>query len=383
MNPEGLEMAEKILRLFVQLSSKKKVLEAAKTMGITGPRGRTLTARIIEGVVANAKWRYRGLWYANEENKDLDQSILPPAKQFQLVPLPHGPLIDLELLDAVNAKLEDTKQKSKRSGSNDYIYLLSHILIFEDGSNFSGQCAKNREYRYYHNRKHNLRIRCDEIHTLIEKRIKGYITSHKDFLNLVEQALLRRQSELPKVENLIGRIEKSLAELAAGEANLKNQIVNLAIKKESLLIWLDEQLEKINAERLQKRTELDGFRKVRDEILRKTGLDDLKKAVRTFGERLSTLTGTEKRNLIEKLIKEIKVYKDNKLELVLYGEPEKNRGLKKQKPSVDGNLFLNRSCGVPSSSSSVTLENQSTDKEQNGGVDGTRTRGLPRDRRTL
>ncbi len=356
VNHDELLKAEKILNLFTQFSSKRKVLHAARKLGITGTKGRELTERMVDGVIDHAKWRYRGLWYANRENRDKDIKLLPPSKQFQIVKLPHGPLIDEKLLDQVEAKLADTKKHKKKSGSDDYIYLLSHILFYEDGSNFSGQCAKNREYRYYHNRKNDQRIRCDEIHPVIIKRVKNYVTGFPEFNELVEAAILRRQIELPKIESQIHAIERDLQKMNESEQVLRDQLLDGTQRsKPEFMPWLESQVEKLGKDRKQKAGELESLERYRTEVLRKVGLESLAETVKTFRDRFDTLTWTEQRDMIEKVIKKIVVHQDNRLEIVVFGTP---RG-------------------------GVTGRNKSTERELNGGVEGTRTLGLSRDRRAL
>jgi DNA invertase Pin-like site-specific DNA recombinase len=356
VNTEELLKAEKLLKLFLQFSSKKKLLEAARVSGITGTKGRVLTARMIDTVIENAQWRYRGLWYANRENKDQDSKLLTPSKQFQTVKLPHGPLINETLLNEVQAKLKDTLAKKKKSGKDDYIYLLSHVLFYEDGSGFSGQCAKNREYRYYHNRKNDLRIRCDEIHPVVIKRIKTYLVGHPEFNERVEAAVLRRQTELPRLESRLSDIARKIKKIDEGEEALRNQLVEgIREGKAGFMVWLEEQVEKMGKERGHLQTELQGLERYRAEVMRRSGLESLEDTVKTFRDRFDGLTGTEQRNMIEKIIRRITVHGDNRLEFVICGDP--------------GNQFR-----------AVTSRNKSTESDQNGGVYGTRTRGLPRDR---
>jgi DNA invertase Pin-like site-specific DNA recombinase len=81
---EGLKSAIKIMNLFLKLSSKAKVLQEAKRLGIKGKNGQELTSRMVDYVLENSKWRYRGLWYANKENKNLDQNSLPENQQYQI-----------------------------------------------------------------------------------------------------------------------------------------------------------------------------------------------------------------------------------------------------------------------------------------------------------
>lgn len=126
------------------------------------------------------------------------------SKQYQLVKLPHGPLIkDVQLLDAVTSKLEDTYAKNKKSGKNDYVYLLSHILFHEDGTRFSGQPAKELKYRYYYSKTQKIRIHCDELDKEVISRIKKTMLDDETFKNMIEVAVSQRNAELPKLHDQI------------------------------------------------------------------------------------------------------------------------------------------------------------------------------------
>lgn len=58
-------------------------------------------------------------------------------------------------------------------------------------------------------------------------------------------------------------------------------------------------------DRKQKAGELESLERYRTEVLRKVGLESLNETVKTFRDRFDTLTGTEQRDMIEKVIKKI------------------------------------------------------------------------------
>lgn len=68
--------------------------------------------------------------------------LLAESEKFRTIELPHGPLLKQDLLDKVEAKLTDTYDKKKRVGSENWIYMLSHILYYEDGTKFTGEAEK-------------------------------------------------------------------------------------------------------------------------------------------------------------------------------------------------------------------------------------------------
>ena len=357
---KGLATAEQILRLYLKHPSRKKVLELSIAAGLEGTMGKELTARMIDIILQNVPLRYRGVWRINPGNKDVDQDTLSGPEQYKLIPLPHGQLLNSKLLDDVEAKIVSQKINRKVSGSEEYIYLITSMLEYEDGSKFFGACAKNREYRYYVNNTQKLRIRCDEIHPVILRWVKNLVTNHEQFEKLVKDAILRRQSEIPKIDSHVSAKQKELKALGDSEEDLKKQLLDPVLRaKPEFFSWLDGQISEMTKKKELLLQEINSLERVKTEVQRKVGLDDIKATAKEFADRFKSLTGTEQRILIQKIIKKIRVHKDNRLEIVVNCTPVWGRS------------------GV------TTWRNKSTDQEENGGVNGTRTRGLPRDRRTL
>jgi len=138
VDPDGLAKLEKLLKLILKFSSKTKILAAAKEAGLTGPNGKEITLRVLDGVLENIDWRYRGLWRIDLDKSYKGQSALPTDQNQMIVKLPHGPIVDEKLLDQVRDKMNRTKKRPIKSGRNGYVYLLSDRLVYEDGTKFQG-----------------------------------------------------------------------------------------------------------------------------------------------------------------------------------------------------------------------------------------------------
>jgi DNA invertase Pin-like site-specific DNA recombinase len=335
VSEEELVKAEKILNLFLKFSSKKRVLEAAKAMGITGIKGRGLTRHMLDSMLHNVKWRYRGLWPANKESVGSDQDSLPESKRYQVVKLPHGSLLPEKLLDAVEAKTADTRQNRKQCGKDGYVYLLSHSLYFEDGSKFTGQIGKN--LRYYYNQKNKIRLRGDDLDPFILKEVKQRFLDHEKFEAMVQAAIKRRQIELPSVERRIAELERQLVKL--GESDIKLRALLLddggGSPNNEVMDWLSPQVEDMTRQRRQLEAELEDLSRQRNEVLRKSGLVDLQKSVKELLDRFEDLTGTEKRNVIEKIVKRITVHRGNRLSIEFYGDPPPLRSVNLRNKKCD------------------------------------------------
>jgi DNA invertase Pin-like site-specific DNA recombinase len=325
VNHEELLKVELIFKIFMKFSSKNKVLAEARRLGLTGKKGKELTQQRLTIILENARWRYRGLWFANKENEHEDQADLPENKRYQHVELPHGPLLEVELLDAVDQKLKDTYDKKKRSGKDGRIYLLSHILEYEDGSKYSGGPGKDRQYFYYYTKGPGPNIRCEAIEEIVIERIKGYFKGNDIFKKLVESALKKREADLPKIDRQISLIEKELAEIAAENTDLKNQLRDKDSRERSgFMAWLEGEVVALQLRKEAKEAELADYLRAKKDIAKKSGLESLDATATDFIEKFSSLTGVEKRNFIERMIDKIIVKKDNKLELHVLWEPKRS-----------------------------------------------------------
>lgn len=356
VNEEELLKIEKILKLFLMFSSKQKVLIEARKMGLTGKKGRELTSRVVDTVIENVRLRYRGIWHANKENEHRDPGELPETKRFQIVKLPHGPLIEEKLLDKVEQKLTDTYVNRKRSGKEGRIYLLSHVLFFEDGSSYYGGPGKGREYFYYYCKGDGPNIRCDEIEKLVIDRIKAYFKGNEIFARLVENAIKKRIEELPKLDHEISRVQNALQSLEDENNSLRAELQERPKRERpGFMDWLEKEVLKINDQKIKREQELNILFNARADLMKKSGLENLEKTALEFIERFEQLTGVQQRDFIERMIAKIVIKKDNALELHVLWDPKK----------------------------SVTRMTKSSVSDQSGGADGTRTRGLRRDRPAL
>lgn len=280
-----------------------------------------MTANTIDTILKNIKWRYKGIWYANKENEGEDIEDLPDSKKYQIVKLPHGPLINIELLDQVQEKLSDTYEKRKRSGI-DRVYLLTHILEWEDGSKYYGGCAKNRRYHYYYSKGNGKNIRCEEIEKIVIDRIKEYFHDSPTFKKLVEKAVIQRSEDIPKIDNEIGSIENKLLKLEEENEKLRDHIHDPAQTGKNFFIeWLEKEVGIIQGKKSKLENDLIALRSKRQEVIDSSGLKKLEQTACEFVERFETLTGVEKRSFIERMIAKIVIRKENKIELHVRWSP--------------------------------------------------------------
>ncbi len=297
-----------------------------------------------------------------------DQGALPDTKRFQIVELPHGLLIEEKLLDNVEEKLTYIFTKRKRRSKGGRVYLLTHILQYEDGSSYYGNCAKDGQYFYYYCKGPGPNIRCEEIEEIVIACIKAYFKGNEIFSRLVEDAVKKRINELPKINHEISRIQKELHDLEDENRTLRDQLKDKEQRSRSgFMNWLEEEVEKLKNQKNQKEQDLANLLYARADLMEKSGLEKLEKTATEFIAKFDELTGVQKRSFIERMIAKIVIKQDNKLELHVLWDPKQKKSPARFQPGDD--------CVTRTTTSSIS--------EPSGGRDGTRTRGLRRDRAAL
>lgn len=344
LDEEGLKNAELIMKLFLKFSSKKKVHEELKKLGLTGPRGKTLTIKLIDSVLENAKWRYRGLWFANPEHRNLPLSKIP---QGELVQLDHGPVLNTELLDAVTNKAQDTNEKHKKCGVHNYVYLLPSLLKDEDGNSFTGHSSSGGEYRYYKSKKGGAGIRVDEIDNMVLKRVKEYFENSPLFEKLLLDALNKRASEVNLIEKQIIDKRAEISALKEKEYAIREKILTSDLDKETIT-FIQESVLVLRRQNEQKENELKELEFTLEHLKDDSAIRDTRRVVKEYAHKLDKLTNTQQRATLEKFIRQIVIRRDGILKIHL--------------PIQGANTL-----GVSRNKKAVTMEDGFLDSELNGG----------------
>ena len=366
---EDLKKAEAIMKYYLELPSREAVHERIRDdKEMVSHKGKKITPRMIEYVLRNAKWRYRGLWYANKENKDHETpESLPENLRYREIDLKYKPVIDIGLLDKVVAKLENTKKNHKKTGTEKYTYLLANLLFDDAGNPFKGESTnKNGErYRYYRSATTGFRIHADKIHKTIERRVEEYLQNETVLVQILKEFSQKESNALPTVDAELRKVRDRIHALGDESSALSKTLLKPESKNPGFMEWLQSQIEG-----LQSKQEALTSEEVRIETERKKILDgrrenDIKKRVREFAKGFAALPDTIKRTTLERLYEAIIIEKNNKLRLVIRGR--------------EGDQIL----GKKKSSTVTGREDVFSYQQLNGGSDGTRTHGLRRDRAAL
>ena len=109
-------------------------------MNIKTKRGENFTRFSIKALLTNS--RYIGKWYRNKHNASKRQNKLMPYERFTEVELGHGSVIDAGLWQLVQNKVKELD--GSRTQASIHCYPLSGLLVFADGSSFTGSLAVRR-----------------------------------------------------------------------------------------------------------------------------------------------------------------------------------------------------------------------------------------------
>lgn len=321
VDEHGLKAAEAIMKLFVQFACKKKVLRMATQMGITGNHGKEIVRNTIDTILNNATWKYRGRWYANKQNKDVDPNLLPEKERYQIVDLPWGQIIPSDLLDKVEETMAEQAKKHVRSGKN-YMYLLTSVLQFEDGSTFTGQWPK-RKHRNYWNKKNRVRLYCDEIDKIIIDRVKSYMSGNTRYQEMITEFVKKKNSRITTVDTWLKQKDEALAKISKREADLREKLFDPSNRgRKGFMEWLEEQVSLT----LEEKKRIEGEKEVL--LRRKTkeqdqaGLKLLERSLEDFVENFDSLCRRRQKVYINRIFHKIVVKENGKeIELYIHGEP--------------------------------------------------------------
>ena len=188
-NEEELRSVDWIMRTFLKYGSHSMTLKECARKGVSNKNGKPFLRHSLITLLSNSK--YIGKWYLNPDNKDKSQDRLSPNEKYHAIDLPHGVVVDENLWNQVQKKLDELANSSgkHKNGSNRVYSLSSGLLRFEDGSHFKGYCGngKTQSSFYYRNVKHKINIRADLIEADALKVLTSIIKKEAAFQDAVKK----------------------------------------------------------------------------------------------------------------------------------------------------------------------------------------------------
>ena len=221
-NKAELKQVEWIMSSFLRVDRYKTLLEWCKEKNIKTKLGKDFSRGSIRGLLTNP--RYIGKWHRNKHNADKRQNKLMPYERFVEVELEHGCVIDKGLWHQVQDKIKELD--GSRAQASKHCYPLSGLLVFTDGSNFTGSSAwgNTRKSTYYHNKAHKLRVRSEVFEAEAEKILRHAADNSTKFQKSIANYLARKESSISIVVGKISEVDARLAEIITERQQLDKRL---------------------------------------------------------------------------------------------------------------------------------------------------------------
>ena len=221
-NKAELKQVEWVMSSFLQVDRYKTLLEYCKEKGIKTKLGKDFTRRSIRGLLTNP--RYIGKWYRNKHNESKRQNKLMPYERFAEVALEHGCVIDEGLWQMVQDKVKELDES--RAQATRHCYPLSGLLVFTDGSNFTGSSAWGNASKstYYHNKANKIRVRSEVFDAEAEKVLRHAADNSTKFQKSIANYLARKESSIDLVTKKVAEVNARLAEIITERQHLDKRL---------------------------------------------------------------------------------------------------------------------------------------------------------------
>ncbi len=210
-NKKELKQVEWIMASFLNVDRYNVLLDRCKEKSIKTKRGCDFTRSSIRTLLTNP--RYIGKWYRNKRNEDKRQNKLMPYERFAEVELEHGCVIDKELWQRVQDKVKELDKS--RAQATKSCYPLTGLLVFNDGSRFTGSSAWGRTQKstYYHNKTNKIRVKAEAFDTEAEKILRQVAENAPEFQKSIADYSARKDSTIDLVKGKVTEIDTKLGEL--------------------------------------------------------------------------------------------------------------------------------------------------------------------------
>lgn len=333
INQNEVQILNNIFNEFLGHGSKKLTFDYIQREKIEWKPGIPFTRQRFDLMFKMIHSRYRGVYPTNLKNFDELITGKIDEQDYELVELPHGPVISLELLDKVTNKLKNSNNKIRSNQRGGYVYPLSGLLFSKNGKRFQGQPGKGVQFRYYFNPEDKVRVRCEEIESKIFNRFKEYLKDEKQLKKLVSSTQARRKDKDEKYELEILMLEQDKIKLVLEKDDLLKQVMLLKDEENfrSILEELNSKLESIKNKINDIELEQVQLNKLKFQFVNDLQTKDLENIIKEVTKRINSLSNESKREFLFKILKRV-VLDKSELELHFYDDLfgiKRNEGIEK------------------------------------------------------
>jgi DNA invertase Pin-like site-specific DNA recombinase len=275
----------------------------------------------------------------------------------------HKPFVSEDIFSKACKFLERSAKKFEPKRPR--TYLLSGVLETPDGQPFHGKAAKSGQYSYYVCDLHKISIPREDLEKEVLRVVRQLISKNGQLSKLLNNVWRDKNQKLYVVDEEIAEVKKALSDQekvrdgcsAASLMDLVNLDEKTPENARKLLILVDEldkRKKRAETEISQLGIKLNELRDRKDRVASALREDAVRAHIeRVYGE-IESVEGVRQRRLVQGLVPKVIVNSDDTIEVRINAALE-----------------------------SVTVEEEKYALRVNGGSDGTRTRGLQRDRLAL
>jgi DNA invertase Pin-like site-specific DNA recombinase len=337
INKAEARILEKIFQEFVATRSKKMTFEYIQNNKIQWKQDKPFTKQRFDLMFKMAFYRYRGEYPINLKEFEKQISGKAPEKKCEMVKLPHGPVIDLALLDKV-ATILTTQRPGLRASEKSYTYILSGILFSKDNHRFQGQPGKGDTYRYYYNPVKKHRVSCEDLDKKIFSCLSDYLNDKEKLTALVDKSQSERNIKKYEKLNLIKTIEAKKAQLELEKVSVLERAEGFfnsgSTSNQELINLLNEKAASIQISSKELDAKMIALKEELEELSLPIKSETFEKMLKDTTRKLMTLPNDQKKSLMLKIYERIILNEEDEV-LELHYRDElfgiSGRGLEKPK----------------------------------------------------
>ena len=221
-NKTEIKQVEWIMASFLNVDRYNVLLDRCREKGIKTKRGKDFTRSSLRTLLTNP--RYIGKWYRNKRNENKRQHKLMPYERFAEVELEHGCVVDKELWQRVQAKVKELD--NSRAQATKRCYPLTGLLVYTDGSSFTGSSAwgNTQKSTYYHNKANKIRVKAAAFDDEAEKVLRQIAENAPEFQRSLADYAARKDSSIDVATGKIADIDTRLSALSDERQRLDRRL---------------------------------------------------------------------------------------------------------------------------------------------------------------
>lgn len=310
-NESEIKNLLRLLHLFLESSSKAETIRRANAEGITD-KGKPFTTFRFNNILKNVEWRYISRYHYVDKK----------TKQEITSDLDYEPILAESLVHEVVSKREKLKSFQARCGKRNHIYLLSGLLISNDGSPLQGHVGhgRSKDYRYYYSKKSKQRINASLLETQIEDRVIGYFKNSNHLEKLIQKSVEKQRDGLRVISGDISKFKSEVIELEKQIDRIVEHMTRDDLSAPAIET-LSKKLNDLEDKKAKIIGKIEEKQKLKELMLKKPDVSIVQQKIATYSNKFKNLDRSTKRTLIEQIFEKIEVVDNYSVKLHIKKAP--------------------------------------------------------------